>query len=56
MDFRQRSYGLWLNSDVRLLHWNKQVLKKFGLDPNRLPRTWDELTAMAQRCTNPPNS
>jgi multiple sugar transport system substrate-binding protein len=45
-----------LNSDVRLLHWNKQVFKKFGLDPNRPPRTWDELTAMAQKCTNPPNS
>jgi multiple sugar transport system substrate-binding protein len=54
--WKARVYGLWLNSDVRLLHWNKQVFKKFGIDPNRPPRTWDELTAMAQKCTNPPNS
>ncbi|MGQ0569139.1 MAG: extracellular solute-binding protein [Armatimonadota bacterium] len=51
-----RVYGLWLNSDVRLLHWNKQVFRKFGLDPNRPPRTWDELIAMAAKATTPPNS
>lgn len=52
--WKERVYGLWLNADVRLLHWNKQVFKKFGLDPERPPRTWDELVAMAQRCTRPP--
>ena len=54
--WKGRIYGVWLNSDVRLLHWNKQVFKKFGLDPNRPPRTWDELAAMATKATNPPNN
>lgn len=54
--WKGRVYGLWLNSDVRLLHWNKQVFKKFGLDPNRPPRTWNELIAAAQKTTNPPSS
>ncbi len=54
--WKGRIYGVWLNSDVRLLHWNKQVFKRFGLDPNRPPRTWDELAAMATKATNPPNN
>jgi multiple sugar transport system substrate-binding protein len=54
--WKDRVYGIWLNSDVRLLHWNKRVFQKFGLDPNRPPQTWDELAAMAARCTSPPNS
>ena len=54
--WKERVYGVWLNSDVRLLHWNKRVFQKFGLDPNRPPQTWDELAAMAAKCTSPPNS
>ncbi|MBI2467466.1 MAG: extracellular solute-binding protein [Candidatus Rokubacteria bacterium] len=54
--WKDRVYGLWLNADVRLLHWNKRVFRKFGLDPARPPQTWDELVAMAAKCTSPPNS
>ena len=54
--WKDRVYGLWLNADVRLLHWNKRVFQKAGLDPNRPPQSWDELAAMAARCTTPPNS
>ena len=52
--WKDRVYGLWLNADVRLLHWNKRVFQKAGLDPNRPPQTWDELAAMATRCPNRP--
>ena len=45
--WKDRVYGLWLNADVRLLHWNKRVFQKAGLDPNHPPQTWDELAAMA---------
>ena len=53
--WREKVYGLWLNADVRLLHWNKKLFQKAGLDPARPPRTWDELAAMAGKCTVPPN-
>jgi multiple sugar transport system substrate-binding protein len=52
--WKDRVYGLWLNADVRLLHWNKKLFRKAGLDPARPPQTWDELAAMAGKCTAPP--
>lgn len=41
-------YGVWLNSDVRLFDWNKDVFRKAGLDPEKPPATWDEMISMAQ--------
>jgi multiple sugar transport system substrate-binding protein len=42
-------YGVWLNTDVRLMLWNKDVFRKAGLNPDRGPRTWSELVAMAKQ-------
>lgn len=48
-------WGLWLHSDIRTLHWNKELFRQFGLDPEKPPTTWDELADMAQKCTQPPD-
>jgi multiple sugar transport system substrate-binding protein len=42
-------YGVWLNTDVRLMLWNKDVFAQAGLDPETPPRTWDELMAMGKQ-------
>jgi multiple sugar transport system substrate-binding protein len=34
-----------------LMFYNKDVMKKAGLDPERPPETWDELQEMAQKVT-----
>ncbi|MBN9089838.1 MAG: sn-glycerol-3-phosphate ABC transporter substrate-binding protein UgpB [Reyranella sp.] len=35
------------NSSTPVLYWNKELLQKAGLDPNKPPTTWDELGEMA---------
>jgi multiple sugar transport system substrate-binding protein len=42
-------YGVWLNTDVRLMMWNKDVFRKAGLNPDQAPRTWAQLVAMAKQ-------
>jgi len=35
------------NSSTPVLYWNKELLQKAGLDPEKPPKTWDELGEMA---------
>lgn len=42
-------YGAWLNTDVRILLWNKDVFRKAGLDPNKGPKTWAQVVAMGKQ-------
>ena len=42
-------YGVWLNSDVRLMLWNKDLFTQAGLDPEKPPTTWDELISMGKQ-------
>ena len=42
-------YGAWLNTDVRMMLWNKDVFRKAGLNPNKPPKTWTQLVAMAKQ-------
>jgi multiple sugar transport system substrate-binding protein len=42
-------HGVWLNTDVRLMLWNKDVFKQAGLDPDVPPKTWDEVVQMGQQ-------
>jgi multiple sugar transport system substrate-binding protein len=42
-------YGVWLNTDVRLMLWNKEVFRKAGLDPNTPPKTWAQLVSIGKR-------
>ncbi len=42
-------YGIPFETDVRVLYWNKQAFKEAGLDPEKPPKTWDELWAYADK-------
>lgn len=37
------------NSSTPVLYWNKELLSKAGLDPNKGPSTWPELGEMAKK-------
>ncbi len=37
------------NSSTPVLYWNKELLAKAGLDPNKGPTTWPELGEMAKK-------
>jgi len=37
------------NSSTPVLYWNKELLQKAGLDPNKPPTTWDELGEMSAK-------
>ncbi len=47
--FDNKLYGLPSSVDNRLFFWNKEQFADAGLDPDRPPATWDELTAVATR-------
>jgi len=47
-------YGLWINTDVRIIGWIKEYLKKAGLDPEKAPATYEELVQNAMKAQNPP--
>ena len=38
---------------IRVLHWRKDVFQEAGLDPERPPKTWDELLDFARRLSDP---
>lgn len=42
-------YGVWLNTDVRLMIWNKSLFQQAGLDPDVPPATWDDLFSMGRQ-------
>ena len=52
--WKGRSYGTWLNTDVRIMTYNKKMFRRAGLDPNRPPQDWNELYDMAKKMTSPP--
>jgi multiple sugar transport system substrate-binding protein len=48
------SYGTWLNTDVRVMCYNKKMFRNAGLDPNRPPQDWNEVYDMAKKITKAP--
>ena len=38
---------------IRVLHWRKDVFQEAGLDPERPPKTWDELLEYSRRLSDP---
>ncbi|HEU4752188.1 MAG TPA: extracellular solute-binding protein, partial [Armatimonadota bacterium] len=44
-------YAIPMDTDDRLLYWNRKLFREVGLDPDRPPRTWEELVEYNARLT-----
>jgi len=49
--YRSHVYAIPWDTDDRVLYYNKAEFRDAGLDPNRPPRTWDEMIADAKKLT-----
>ena len=47
-------YGVFMNTDLRVLVWNREIFRAAGLDPDTPPQTFAELLSMAEAVNNPP--
>lgn len=47
--YQDKIYGLPLSVETSVFAWNKDLYKKAGLDPEKAPATWDEITANAEK-------
>ncbi|OQP87557.1 ABC transporter substrate-binding protein [Rhizobium rhizosphaerae] len=47
--YQDRLYGLPLSVETSVFAWNKNLYRKAGLDPEKAPATWEEITANAQK-------
>ncbi|MCV9997093.1 sugar ABC transporter substrate-binding protein [Pararhizobium sp. YC-54] len=47
--YQDRIYGLPLSVETSVFAWNKDLYKKAGLDPEKAPASWDEITANAEK-------
>jgi ABC-type sugar transport system permease subunit/ABC-type glycerol-3-phosphate transport system substrate-binding protein len=44
-------YAIPINTDARVLYYNKALFRELGLDPDRPPRTWKELEVASDKLT-----
>jgi len=49
--YQGKVYAIPDSTDDRLLYWNKDLFREAGLDPERPPRTWEELLDYSRRLT-----
>ena len=47
--YKGKVYGIPYQRSTIVLYWNKDAFKAAGLDPNKPPATWDEMTKMAAK-------
>lgn len=47
--YEDHIYGLPLSVETSIFAWNKDLYRKAGLDPDKAPTTWDEITANAEK-------
>ncbi len=52
-DGRMHWYTLPTSRLVRVLSWRRDLFARAGLDPDRPPRTWDELEAFSRKLCDP---
>src|SRR5262249_18456314 len=52
--WKDKLYGLPINRSTPILYYNKQRFQAAGLDPNKPPRTWNELRDAARKLTTDP--
>ncbi|MFW6215492.1 MAG: ABC transporter substrate-binding protein, partial [Alkalispirochaetaceae bacterium] len=48
------TYSVFMNTDLRVLVWNKSLFEEAGLDPEVGPSDWDELLEFAEEVNDPP--
>ena len=46
-----KTWGVPFQRSTVVLYWNKELFKDAGLDANKPPQTWAEMTAMSQKLT-----
>lgn len=49
--FQGRQYMIPLLSDIRCLIYNRKLFREVGLDPDKPPKTWDELYDYSKKLT-----
>ena len=49
--YQNKVYAIPTGIDDRMLLYNKAIFREAGLDPNKPPRTWDELQSYAKKLT-----
>lgn len=49
--YKGKLYGIGFIPDPRVLLWRKDLFKAAGLDPEKPPANWDELTQYAEKLT-----
>ncbi|MBB4479339.1 ABC transporter substrate-binding protein [Rhizobium etli] len=47
--YQDKVYGLPLSVETSVFAWNKDLYKKAGLDPEKAPASWEEITANAEK-------
>lgn len=47
--YEGKVYGLPLSVETSIFAWNKDLYKKAGLDPDKAPANWEEITANAEK-------
>jgi sn-glycerol 3-phosphate transport system substrate-binding protein len=47
--YKSKVYGIPFQRSTIVLYWNKDAFKEAGLDPNKPPANWDEMTKMAAK-------
>lgn len=49
--YKGHAYAIPTDIDDRVLYYNRKVFREAGLDPNKPPRTWEELKEYAKKLT-----
>ena len=50
-NFDGKQYGMAFAASTPILYYNIDLVKKAGGDPNNLPKSWDEVIALAKKIT-----
>ena len=49
--YKGKVYAIPYNTDDRALYYNRKLFREVGLDPDRPPKTWDELLEYSKKLT-----
>lgn len=49
-------HGIFMNTDLRVFVWNRELFEAAGLDPDTPPANWDEILEFAEVLNDPPRT